>query len=106
MTVSQVDLLLKIATALFFAAAGCAQSVTDEGIAAFKEGRYSLALAKLKGAKDPTGSAFLALAQAATGDCKSALPSMSGWQGQDSVLRRLIGLAQVKCYSATGDNDR
>ena len=106
MTLTRPKLFLKIAAALFFASAGCAQSLTDEGVAAFKEGRYSLALAKLKGAKDPTGSAFLALAQAATGDCKSALPSMSGWQGQDPVLRRLIGLAQVKCYSATGDNDR
>lgn len=104
MTLARPKLFLKIATALFFVATGCAQSVTDEGIAAFKEGRYSLALAKLNGAKDPTGSAFLALAQAATGDCKSALLSMSAWQGQDPAVRRLIGLAQVKCYGTTGDN--
>ena len=94
----------KLVMALLFAVAGSAQSVTEEGITAFKEGRYSLVLAKLKGAKDPTGSAFLALAQAATGDCKTALPSMAALQLQNPVLKRLIGLAQVKCYSATGDN--
>jgi len=104
LTLFRPSLLLKIAAALLLAAAGYAQSAINEGIAAFKEGRYSLALTNLKGAKDPTGSAFLALAQAATGDCQSALLGMSAWQGQDSVLRRLIGLAQVKCYSATGDN--
>jgi tetratricopeptide (TPR) repeat protein len=94
----------RITIVLLLSIIGSAQSVTDEGIAAFKEGRYALALAKLKGAKDPTGSAFLALAQAVTGDCKSALLSMAALQTQDPVLRRLIGLAQVKCYSATGDN--
>ena len=94
----------KVVMALLLAVAGSAQSVTEEGITAFNEGRYSLALAKLKGAKDPTGSAFLGLAEAATGDCKTALPSMTALQLQDPVLKRLIGLAQVKCYSATGDN--
>ncbi|MFL6463958.1 MAG: tetratricopeptide repeat protein [Bryobacteraceae bacterium] len=94
----------KITIALLLSTIGNAQSAADEGIAAFKEGRYSLALAKLKGTKDPTGSAFLALAQAATGDCKSALLSMAALQPQDPVLQRLIGLAQVKCYGATGDN--
>jgi predicted Zn-dependent protease len=94
----------KIVIALLFAAAGRAQSSIDDGIAAFKEGRYSLALVKLKNAKDPTGLAFLALAQAATGDCKTALAGMAVLQGQDPTVQRLVGLAQVKCYSATGDN--
>ena len=99
-----MSLQRKIVIALLFAAIGSAQSSTDEGVAAFKAGRYSLAMAKLKGAKDPTGSAFLALAQAATGDCKTALLSMSALHPQDPVLGRLIGLARVKCYSVTGDN--
>jgi tetratricopeptide (TPR) repeat protein len=96
--------LFKTAAVLSLIALLNAQSAVDEGIAAFKEGRYSVALAKLKGAKDPIGSAFLALAQAATGDCKSALPSMAVLPPQDSTLTRLIGLAKVKCYSALGDN--
>lgn len=91
---------------LLLAATGLAQSVTDEGIAAFQEGRYSAALAKLNGAKDPSGTAFLALAQAATNDCPSALASMAHLQTQDPTLRRLVGLAQVKCYTATGDTAR
>ena len=94
----------KLTIALLLPIIGIAQSATEEGIAAFKEGRYSVALTKLKGTKDPTGSAFFALAQAATGDCRSALLSMAALQVQDPVLRRLIGLAQVKCYSTTGDN--
>ena len=97
-------LLFKTTAALLLAALVTAQSVTDEGIAAFKQGRYSLALAKLKGTKDPAGSAFLALAQAATGDCKTALLGMSGLQLQDPAIERLIGLAQVKCYGIIGDN--
>ncbi len=106
MTFSQTDLLRSVVTALLFTAAVRAQSVTDEGIAAFKEGRYSLALAKLKSAKDPIGSAFLALTQAATNDCPSALAGMAAMQPPDPVLRRLLGLAQVKCYTVTGDNAR
>jgi thioredoxin-like negative regulator of GroEL len=53
----------------------------DEGIKAFNEGRYSVALSKLTdAAKDPNDKEarlFLALAQAATGDCASALPKLS-----------------------------
>ena len=104
LTFSQSNLLLKAAFVLLVPAFANAQSAIDEGIAAFKEGRYSLALTKLKETKDPTGAAFLALAQAATGDCQSALLRMAALQTQDLVLRRLIGLAQVKCYSATSDN--
>ena len=44
----------------------------EEGITAFNGGRYSVALSKLKeaaGGGDPTAATFLALTQAATGDC-------------------------------------
>ena len=78
-------------------------STNDEGITAFKEGRYSVALAKLKGAKDPTARAFLALTQAALGDCKAALPALTAAQPADATLSRLTGLGAVKCYSAAGE---
>lgn len=95
----------RIAGLLLFAVVLTAsQSATDEGIAAFKEGRYSTALAKLKRTTDYTGSIFLALTEAAVGDCKTALPSLTGVKTQDPVLYRLAGLAAVKCYSAAGDN--
>lgn len=72
---------------------------SDDGIQAFKEGRYSEALTKLKDAKDPTGRAFLALTQAALGDCKSALPGLTVSYAEPT-LSRLTGLAAVKCDSA------
>jgi cytochrome c-type biogenesis protein CcmH/NrfG len=72
---------------------------SDDGIQAFKEGRYSEALAKLKDAKDPAGRAFLALTQAALGDCKSALPGLIA-NYADPTLSRLTGLAALKCDPA------
>lgn len=72
---------------------------SDDGIQAFKEGRYSEAISKLKGASDPTGRAFLALSQAAAGDCKSALPGLTATYA-DATLSRLTGLAAVKCDPA------
>jgi tetratricopeptide (TPR) repeat protein len=78
----------------------------DEGIAAFNEGRYSVALSKLtEAAKDPSDKQahlFLALAQAATGDCTTALPALSTMAADE----RLAGLAAVKCYSAAGSETK
>jgi tetratricopeptide (TPR) repeat protein len=72
---------------------------SDDGVQAFKQGRYSEALVKLKDAKDPTGRAFLALSRAAVGDCKSALPGLTASYA-DATLARLTGLAAVKCDPA------
>jgi tetratricopeptide (TPR) repeat protein len=85
-----------IAAVLFLAAI---LNASDDGIAAFKEGRYSEALTKLKNTKDPSGRAFLALTQAALGDCKSALPGLTA-DYADPTLSRLTGLAAVKCDKA------
>lgn len=80
----------------------------EEGIAAFNQGRYSVALAKLQeAAKDPgdkTAHLFLALTQAALGDCKAALPGLTSVTPTDGDLYRLSSLAAVKCYSSTGDD--
>jgi tetratricopeptide (TPR) repeat protein len=72
---------------------------SHDGIAAFKEGRYSEALAKLKDAKDPEGRAFLALTKAALGDCKGALAGLTASYA-DPTLSRLTGLAAAKCDEA------
>lgn len=69
---------------------------SDDGIVAFKEGRYSEALANLKNATSARDRAFLGLTQAALGDCKSALPNL-GANYKDPMLQRLTGLAAVKC---------
>ena len=76
--------------------AAAALHASDDGVQAFKEGLYSEALVKLKNAKDPAGRAFLALTQAALGDCKSALPGLTA-KYDDPTLSRLTGLAAVKC---------
>ena len=76
---------------------------SSDGIRAFKDGRYSVALEKLKQADDPTSKAFLALTEAAMGDCRSALPGLHAVQAAQSDLYRLAGIAAVKCYSSMGE---
>lgn len=83
-------LVIKIAALLLL-------SATDDGIAAFNQGRYSVAIEKLKDSRDPQAQLYLALAEAGQGDCKTALPQLTKQAG------RLAGLAAVKCYSVSGD---
>jgi len=87
-----------IAFALLLAQGG----LTEEGMSAFNQGRYSVALAKLteaaKDANDKQAQLFLALAQAATGDCATALPALRIMAADE----RLAGIAAVKCYSVSG----
>jgi tetratricopeptide (TPR) repeat protein len=85
------------------------ESARETGIAAFKQGRYSVALKNLTQAaadpRDKTARVFLSLTKAALGECKAALPGLTGEADSlDPVLYRLAGLAAVKCYSLTGDN--
>jgi tetratricopeptide (TPR) repeat protein len=87
-------------------ACSLAASETSDGIQAFKEGHYSIALQKLAGAKDTTSKIFFALAKAATGDCASALPTLTTASTNDSDLYRIAGLAAAKCYSATGETSK
>lgn len=76
-------------------------SAREDGIAAFNQGRYSVALAKLteaaKDRGDKQARMFLALTEAALGNCGKALPELT------NLPERLAGLAAVKCYSAAGD---
>ncbi|HEY3457267.1 MAG TPA: tetratricopeptide repeat protein [Bryobacteraceae bacterium] len=88
----------------FFAASLLwAASAREEGIAAFEAGRYSVALAKLKEAAkdshDARARMFLALTQAAMGDCRTALPNLP-------ATDRLAGLAAAKCYAVIGDEGK
>ena len=83
-------------------------SAREDGITAFNKGRYSVALSKLTEAvKDPSDKqarVFLALTQAALGNCGRALPELiSPSRPDDAIVQRLSGLAAVKCYSAAGD---
>ncbi len=77
----------------------------DEGIRAFNEGRYSVALTELteaaKDLSDKQAQLFLALTQAATGNCATALPALTALTQEP-----LAGIAAVKCYSATGSETK
>src|SRR5581483_839074 len=72
----------------------------QEGIQAFKEGRYSVALEKLKRADDSTSKAFLALTQAALGNCNSALSGLLAVPQAEHETYRLARIAAVRCYSS------
>lgn len=79
-------------------------STLDDGIAAFRDGRYSVALAKLKSAGDnPTAQVFLGLTEAALNDCPAALPKLTTVNERTTDLYRLANLAAVKCYSSSNE---
>jgi len=83
-------------------------SARREGIAAFKDGRYSVALTKfreaMKGSPDRTTKVFVALTEAALNDCEAALPDLTARpEPGDPVLYRMATLAAVKCYSTKHD---
>ena len=75
---------------------------TNSGIAAFNEGRYVEALRLLTAAAadktDRPAQMSLALTQAATGACTTALPILTR-----EPLNELGGIAAVKCYAGSGD---
>jgi tetratricopeptide (TPR) repeat protein len=82
----------------------------EQGIAAFEQGRYTVALPLLQKAADRDGAssparAYLALTKAAMGDCKGALPVLSGEAKQTKTeVGRLSGMAAARCYSSAGDD--
>lgn len=88
---------------LLVAALFASDSVRSEGVAAFNAGQYSVALQKLKGLSDPTSRSFFALTEAAMGNCRDALPSLTSVAPSEPDLFRLTSLAAAKCYSTTGE---
>ncbi len=97
--------LLALRCAALAAAAGHA----EQGIEAFRQGRYSVALRELKeAARETPGDAkvitFLALSEAATGGCRTALPALDrAARGTEAALARLAGLAAAKCHVTAGE---
>jgi tetratricopeptide (TPR) repeat protein len=80
-------------------------SEIEKGIAAFNAGKYSLARQLLQGqTSDPDAVAFLALTDAATGNCKEALPKLTeAAKSASPKIGRLLSLASAKCEIASGD---
>ncbi|MBV8552182.1 MAG: tetratricopeptide repeat protein [Acidobacteriaceae bacterium] len=101
--ISRLFAIALLATVLF-----AGSSEREEGIAAFNRGQYSVALPKLSAAardkSDVTARTFLALTQAAMGNCKTAIPNLIATPPSSTDLYRLAGLAAVKCFSSTGDD--
>src|SRR5579875_1079016 len=94
--------LLCAATAI--ASCALANDSAQDGVRAFQEGRYSVALADLQHASDERSKAFLALTQAAVGNCKTALPGLLSAPEQDAEIYRLTRIGAVKCYSSLNDS--
>src|SRR5689334_4922725 len=95
----------KAALALCFALPVVATDLTD-GIAAFNEGRYSVALDLLQKAArtgDKQAAIYLALAQAASSNCPAALPTLTAESKGTTDLSRLSGLAAARCYTTAGN---
>jgi predicted Zn-dependent protease len=80
-----------------------ATDAAQDGIRAFKEGRYSIALEKLKQSSDSTSKAFLAMTRAAMGNCQAALPGLLAAPKGDSGTWRLATIAAVKCYGSRNE---
>src|ERR1035438_9112984 len=86
-----------------------ADSVTEQGVVAFQQGRYTEARRLLQEAlkgdpRDEHARTFLALAQAATGPCAEAVPPLADRfnNSANPDLARLAGIALVQCVVAGG----
>src|SRR5580658_10314981 len=109
-----LGIVMLAALAAGMAPGASAASPTDnqaliDGLTAYQDGRYSLALKKLKEASSAEpGNArarvYLALAQAATGDCGAALRELNRAANdpEGGTLARLAGLAASKCQVNAG----
>ena len=76
-----------------------AQDPTSQGIAEFQRGDYAAAKKHLEQSSTPRGRTFLALAQAATGGCDTAIPELNR-QWSANIEPRLTGLALAQCHIA------
>jgi tetratricopeptide (TPR) repeat protein len=87
---------------LLLALPAVADDALTRGIEAFHKGRYAEARSRLEESKDSQSQVFLALVQAATGECAKAIPRMAATFSDeaDATLRRLTGEALVSCIEA------
>ncbi len=90
-----------------------ADSIAEQGISAFRQGRYAEASRLLEDAvrRDPADEharTFLALARAAGGHCPLAMAELTArfQSSADADLSRLAGLALVQCMSTGGDAEK
>lgn len=91
-------------------ALAAADSTTEQGVAAFQQGRYLDAGRLLEQALrsnplDDHARTFLALTRAATGHCPEAVPALTDrfQKSANPDLSRMAGLALVQCYVSDGE---
>ena len=83
--------------------AAAAQSPVDDGVRLFREGQFAAAEERLAGRTEPVAIAYHALALAATGRCEEARSQLeASFAAVESELRRLAGLALVRCDVSAG----
>jgi tetratricopeptide (TPR) repeat protein len=74
--------------------------VIEQGVAQFQRGEYEAARRTLSAAAESeTRDVFLSLAEAATGQCATAMPRLQR-QYKDTDLRRLAALGLIQCLLA------
>ena len=90
-----------------------ADSLTEQGVAAFQQGHYLESSRLLQDAlkadpNDDHARTFLALSRAATGHCAEAIPDLADRfdKSANPDLSRLAGLALAQCYVTEGQCDK
>ena len=88
--------------ALIFLPLVHADDALTKGLQAFQSGHYSEARQLFDASTDANAAPFRALAQAATGDCKTALPLLAAQfqSASDTTVRKLAGEALLSCVEA------
>jgi tetratricopeptide (TPR) repeat protein len=96
-----ISILLALAVPAF------ADDILTRGIEAFHAGRYIEARSLLQQSKDAKASTFLALVQAATGECTKAVPRLAATFADQSEteLRKLAGETLVSCIESNLKTD-
>jgi tetratricopeptide (TPR) repeat protein len=84
-----------------------ADDALTRGIEAFHAGRFAEARGLLQRSKDAHASAFLALVQAATGECTQSVPRLAAAfaDPSETELGRLAGEALVSCVASSLKTD-
>ncbi len=98
--------VISFAWALVIAAclAQAADDHLQRGMQLFDEGKFGAAMTELRQASGTQATVYLALTQAATNDCASAMPVLDEQAKRlNTEEGRLAGLAAAKCASAAGD---
>src|SRR5437016_977391 len=85
----------------------CADDSLTRGLEAFHAGRYTEARQYFEKSTGEEAHTFLALTEAATGNCTAALPQLTTafTHSTDATVRKLAGQAVVSCVESSLNTD-